>query len=213
MQPQSHRDHGVAGPAHWLLDEELASPSSRPSRAPVPVLLRHDAAEPRAHERLLVPVAAPSRGNLGFFFAGLLAAVLVYLLLRNAAGAGALENVFAGGDEPQVRVTAALDEPGAREVASLHALLGARVLADPDTVDAPRRSAGAPSGNGKPRTPEKPKSPPPPPPPPGGLIPPLPPAPLPPPPSVEVPPLELPPLPEAPQLPELPTLPLTQELP
>jgi hypothetical protein len=120
--PQSHRDHGVAEGTHWLLDEELVP--RRPARAarPLPVLLRHDEPLQPAGERVLETAPAPSTDAFRFAV-GLLAALLLYLLLRGADVGGALPGSLPGeSDHGSVVISATLvAEP---EVAALRALLG-----------------------------------------------------------------------------------------
>ena len=126
MPPQSQRDHGVAGGAHWLLDEDLVP--RRPMRVarPLPVLLRHDAAPQSAGERA-TEAAAPSSDAFRFAL-GLLAAVAIYLLLRGADVSGALPGPQPTESEGGIVVTAVpTADPMARldsaEVAALRALL------------------------------------------------------------------------------------------
>jgi hypothetical protein len=202
MPQQSHRDHGVTGPTHWLLDEELALRSKGRTVVPTPALLLHKEIPP-------VPVAAgqtaelPPRRHFVFLLAAMVAAVLVYALLRSADVGGALEEVFAGEDSGTVRVVANIEEPGARELAELRSLLAFTSTA---TVERP----AAASSFERPKKAKGPKAPGPD----DGVLPPLPPPPAPPP---LIPELKLPP--EIPALEiallrelEVPELPVTSDL-
>src|ERR671910_3867597 len=113
MSEQSHRDHGVTGQSHWLLDEELASRSKGRVVVPTPALLLHEKVLPVPHA---VGEAAevPPRRHFLPLLAAMVAAVLVYALLRSADVGSALEDVFAGDDGGTIRVTASFEEPGAR---------------------------------------------------------------------------------------------------
>jgi len=117
------RDHGVAGETHWLLDEELVP--RRPTRGarPLPVLLRHDEALDRVDEGV---TEAPAPSSDAFRFAlGLLAAAVIYLLLRGADVGGALQGAPREGDEESVVITGTIGaELEGAEVAALRALLG-----------------------------------------------------------------------------------------
>lgn len=195
MSEQSHRDHGVTGQSHWLLDEELASRSKGQGRVvvPTPALLLHE-------QVVSVPRAAgetaevPPRRHFLPLLAAMVAAVLVYALLRSADVGGALEEVFARDDGGAIRVTASLDEPGAREVAELRSLLaltpGATIEAPAaqDTTVKPKKSKGSKQpGSGSD----------------DGVLPPLPPPPPPLIPEINVP--EIPGV-EVPKLREVPAL-------
>ena len=203
MPQQPHRDHGVTGTTHWLLDEELASLGSR-RRAGTPAALRHEAVEvpvPRA----TVTIEEPPHRNFLVLVAGLVTALLVYALLSSADVVGALEEVYPGGGGDSIRIGATVEEPGARELAELRALLAATPGATIKRPVAP----GAPSSSGKPKAssgsnpgPDDGVTPPPPPPP---IIPeiPLPGVEVPPLPELEAQELEVP-EPRVPDLPELP---------
>ena len=202
MPQQPHRDHGVTGTTHWLLDEELASLGNR-RRMGTPTALRHEAVE------VPVPTAAatiaePPRHNVLGLVAGLVTALLVYALLSSADVVGALEEVYPGVGGDSIRIGATIEEPGAGELAELRALLAATPGA---TIERPV-AAGAPSSSGKQKAPGSNPGPddgvtPPPPPPPPPVIPELP---LPEVPGVEVPPLPRLEVPERP-LPDVPELP------
>lgn len=202
--PQSHRDHGVTGTTHWLLDEELRT-SSR-GRVVRPAVLEPVETIP-VPATPTVTVSEPPRRNFVLFAAGLVTALLVYALLSSAAVVGALEESVAGEHEGSIRVIATLDHPSARELAELRTL-----LARPAPT-AERPSARGPSiETQKPKSPQSPNAP-------GldgGILPPLPPPPAPPPvipeippelPAVEIPPLPTLEVPELRRLPELPELP------
>lgn len=199
MSEQSHRDHGVTRQSHWLLDEDLVARSKGEGRAvvPTPALLLHDKVLP-------IPLApgdtaeVPPRRNFVFLLAAMVAAVLVYALLRSADVGSALEEVFRPDNSGTIRVTASLGEPGAREIAELRSLLA---LTPGATIDVPARQ----DAQAKPKKPKKQ---------PGsgsddGVLPPLSP---PPPPLIpeinvpEIPGVDVPKLPEAPVL-ELPSVP------
>jgi len=202
MPQQPHRDHGVTGTTHWLLDEELASLGSR-RRTGTPAALRHEAVEvpmPTA----TATVEAPPRHNFLMLVAGLVTALLVYALLSSSDVIGALEEVYPGTGSDSIRISATMEEPGARELAELRAL-----LASTPGASIERPASSSPSSSLKPNAPvgstpgpDDGVNPPPPPPPvipevrlPGVEVPPLP--------RLEVPELEAPelPLPEVPELP------------
>ena len=214
MSHEAHRDHGVAAGAHWLLDEELvAARTVRLAKTRIPAPLLQEVVA-RADERLVVRDAAPPRRNFALFLAGLSVALLVYAVLRNAPVDAALEDLFVPGDEGQARVTATFDEPGAREIAALRALLGDTAA---PALNVPERASTKSSGPSAPAKPTKSSKPNPPPPTDEVLPPPPPPAILELPPLLEPPPPlpETPTLPEAPRLPDSPSveLPSTPELP
>lgn len=203
-QQQCHRDHGVSGQRHWLLDEELRASSK--GRAARPAVLE-------SVEMLPVPatpvaaVSDPPRRNFVLFAAGLVTALLVYALLASAAVVGALEEGLAGEHEGSIRVIAAFDPPSARELPELRTL-----LARPAATRERRIARGSSIESQKPKSPQSPNTPGPD----GGVLPPLPPPPAPPPiipdvppeiPAVETPPLPALEVPELPRLPELPELP------
>jgi hypothetical protein len=199
LPQQPHRDHGVTGTTHWLLDEELASIGSR-RRTEAPAALRHEAVEAPV-PTTTATIAEPPKHNFLVLVAGLVTALLVYALLSSADIVGALEEVYPGEGADSIRIDATVEEPGAREL-ELRALLAATPGA---TIERPAPSA--PSSSGKPKAPSGSNpgpddgvTPPPPPPP---IIPEIP---L---PGVEVPGVEVPPLPEleAPRL-EVPELPV-----
>jgi hypothetical protein len=195
--PQSHRDHGVAGQRHWLLDKELSCSSN--GRAARPAVLERSE-PPSAPVLATATVTLPPRRNFMLLVAGLVAALLVYALLSSAAVVGALEEVLPSDDRGPVRITATFDEPAPRELSQLHTLLA--------RTPAAARERGAPTSFTTTTT-EKPAGPGP-----GdtddGILPPLPPPPAPPPllPEIELPPVKVPPRPEleAPKLPPLPDL-------
>ena len=196
MPQPSHRDHGVTGTTHWLLDEELAARSKVRVAAP-PALLRH--------EEIVQPVAAaevgvsvPPRRNFVVLVGGLVTALLVYALLSSAAVVGAFEEAFPGEDVAAVHVTASVDEPGARELADLRFLLA---LTPSATVE-PSTEPTSPGKANKPKDSKSPGSD-------DGVLPPLPPPPPPPPLIPEIRPREIPGV-EVPSLPrvEVPELPL-----
>src|SRR5918996_4196780 len=201
MSEQSHRDHGVTGRSHWLLDEELASRSKGQGRVvvPTPALLLHENVLP-------VPGATgetaevPPRRHFLPLLAATIAAVLVYALLRSADVGSALEEVFAGDNGDPIRVTASLEAPSGREIAELRSLLALTAAA---TIEGP----AAQDAQARPKKPKSSKQP-------GsgsddGVLPPLPP---PPPPLIqeinvpEIPGVEVPKLLEVPVL-ELPSVP------
>jgi hypothetical protein len=200
MPQQADRDHGVTGPSHWLLDEELAARSKVRVAAP-PALLRHAEivqAAPATDERVTVP----PRHNFVVLVGGLVTALLVYALLSSAAVVGAFEEAFPDEDVVTVRVTASVDEPGARELADLRSLLAL-------TPSAATQPSTEPTSSGKPNKPKDSKSP-------GtddGVLPPLPPPPAPPP---LIPEIQLPEIPgvEVPSRPkvDVPELPLETDL-
>jgi hypothetical protein len=195
--PQSHLDHGVAGGAHWLLDEELAVRSGiRRTRANLPVLLRHDEALLVSQVPSAEPDSEPTRRSSLFFLAGLVAALSLYPLFRGAdIGAGEPLPARASQDEGVVVTATFADEPRAGQITTIRASLG-----DARPVSAATRQPRT-AEPGKPaaaKQPEQPK----PPPPPDALLPPLPPPPA---------PLPLPdPLREVPPLPEVPLLPVPE---
>lgn len=199
MPQQSHRDHGVTGPTHWLLDEELAARSKVRVAAP-PALLRHEEiVQPAAVADEGVPI--PPRRNFVVLVGGLVTALLVYALLSSAAVVGALEEAFPDEDAATVRVTASVDEPGARELADLRSLLAL-------TPSATTQSPTEPTSSRKPNKPKDSK--------PGtddGVLPPLPAPPAPPPLIPEIQRPEIPGV-EAPQSPrvQVPELPLESDL-
>ena len=195
MSEQSHRDHGVTGRSHWLLDEELASRSKGQGRVvvPTPALLLHENVlpVPRATGKT---AEVPPRRHFVPLLAAMVAAVLVYALLRSADVGSALEEVLADDNGGAFRVPASLDEPGAREVADLRSLLA---LTRGATIEVP----GAQDAQARPKKPKSSKQP-------GsgsddGVLPPLPPPPPPLIPEINVP--EIPGV-EVPKLPEVPVL-------
>lgn len=201
MPQQPHRDHGVTGTTHWLLDEELASLGSR-RRAGTPAALRHEAVE------VPVPTAAatiaePPKGTFLRLVAGLVTALLVYALFSSADVVGALEEVYPSRAGDSIRIDATIEEPGARELPELRGLLAWTPGA---TIERPvGPTAPSPSGNSKAPSDSNPG-------PDDGVNPPPPPAPPP-----VIPEIPLPGVPgvEGPPLPELeaPELPNVLELP
>jgi hypothetical protein len=204
MPQQPHRDHGVTGTNHWLLDEELASLGSR-RRAGTPAALRHEALEVAMPTATATVAEPPPKRNFLMLVAGLVTALLVYALLSSADVVGALEPVYPDGGGGAIRIGATIEAPGAGELAELRALLAATPGATIERPVAP----GAPSSSGKPKAPgsnpgpDDGVTPPPPPPPPQLPLPKVPRVEVPPLPRLEVTELEFPelPLPEVPELP------------
>jgi hypothetical protein len=186
MPQQPHRDHGVTGTTHWLLDEELASLGSR-RRAGTPAALRHEALEVATPTATATVAEPPPKRNFLVLVAGLVTALLVYALLSSADVVGALEPVYPDGGGHAIRIGATIEAPRAGELAELRALLAA-------TPGATRPVApGASSSSRKPKAPGSNPGPldgvtPPPPPPPPPPTPIAPELPLPKVPGVEVPP-------------------------
>ena len=208
MPQPSHGDHGVSGPSHWLLDEELASLGSR-RRTGTPAALRHegvDVPSPWATAN----VAEPPRRNFLMLVAGLATALLVYALLSSADVVGVLEEVYPGDGGDSILISATMEEPGAGEFAGLRGLLAATPGATIERQVAPK----GPTSSGNPKAPVGSNAGPD-----DGVTPPPPPAPPPVIPEVpvrELPGVEVPPLPrvdvQEPEVPELP-LPEVPELP
>jgi hypothetical protein len=139
--PQSHRDHGVAGQTHWLLDAELSPRSdARPVRPPRPALLRKEARAGRTP-----PVGGDDEAQTGesaLFALGFVVAFAIYLLFRATDPGGALQDRLSS-ERSGRSVAVTVAEPEARlvgsEVAALRALLG--TVPTPDRVRRESRPA------------------------------------------------------------------------
>jgi hypothetical protein len=202
MPPQSHRDHGVAARAHWLLDEELAPGRNvREARASLPALLRHTTAAESTPQPPAEPADEQVRRRFVFFVAAFVAALSLSVLLRGI-DVGAGEASGRASEDGSVVVTATFaDEPRSGQIARLRGTLAAGL-----EERTSRPAAGAPPKRAAPAKPKQPN--PPPPPLDDGLprLPPLPPPPA-PPPLLDLLPA-LPSVPEVtpPALPDVPTL-------
>ena len=148
MPQQTHRDHGVTGTTHWLLDEELASLGNR-RRTGTPAALRHEAVEVPVPAAAATVAPPPPRRNLLVLVAGLVTALLVYALLSSSDVVGALEEVYPGTGSDSIRISATMEEPGARELAELRALLAST----PGATVEPSANSSPSSSSGKPKAP------------------------------------------------------------